>query len=307
MKTTHILVLAALWTALAFGVADAQLATEPAAPVLAADSTRPDSEVPAPDAQPTPSVPGTTATDTQTLARKAQNPISDMVSLPFQYNSQFGAGPNSQTTHTLNIQPVIPVQAGDWNLVNRTIIPISYVPNSAVPPPANQGQELGFGDVNYQLYFVPANSGGFTWGVGPTLTLPTGSDAKLGSGKWLAGPNAVVLTMQGRWVVGTLLNQQWSFAGDSSRPEVSVLTAQPFVCYNFDDGWYLTSAPIITANWQAPGGEKWTIPLGGGFGRIFSMGDQKVNVQLQGFSNIEKPTGGPDWGLRLQFTLLFPD
>jgi len=242
------------------------------------------------------------------LARKAQNPISSMVSVPFQYNSYFGVGPNDDTTQLLNIQPVVPVPLSeDLTLVNRAIIPISYVPNSAVPVTLASGAELGLGDTNYQMFFVPTTKPGkLIWGVGPTFTLPTATADKLGTGKWLAGANAVALTMKGPWVVGGLVSQQWSVAGKSSRPDVSFLTLQPFINRNYKGGWYATTSPIISANWKADSDDRWTVPIGGGFGRIFSMGEQKVNVSLQGYGNVVKPTNGPDWSLRFQFTLLFP-
>lgn len=242
------------------------------------------------------------------LARKAQNPISSMTSVPFQYNANFGVGPNDDTTQLLNIQPVVPVRLSkDLTLVNRAIIPISYIPNSAVPAPLANGAELGLGDVNYQMFFVPETKPGeLIWGVGPTFTLPTATADKLGTGKWLAGVNAVGLNIKGKWVYGALVNQQWSVAGNSARPDVSFLTLQPFVNRNFKDGWYATTSPIITSNWKASSGEQWTVPVGGGMGRIFAMGDQKVNVSLAGFGNVVKPTNGPDWSLRFQFTLLFP-
>ena len=109
-----------------------------------------------------------------------------------------------------------------------------------------------------------------------------------------------------KFVFGAVANNIWSVAGDGDRPDVSQLTFQPFVNYNMKDGWYLVSAPILTANWEAPGGNQWTVPLGGGFGRIFAIGKQKVNASLQGYWNVAKPNGGPDWTLRTQFQLLFP-
>lgn len=60
-------------------------------------------------------------------------------------------------------------------------------------------------------------------------------------------------------------------------------------------GWYLTSVPIITANWEANGDNTWTIPFGGGIGKLFSIGKQHINTQLSAYYNVEKPEFGPDW------------
>jgi hypothetical protein len=62
----------------------------------------------------------------------------------------------------------------------------------------------------------------------------------------------------------------------------------------------------MTANWESPSGERWTIPLGGGFGRVFHVGDQAMNFSLQAFGYAQSPTGGPDWAMRFQLGLLFP-
>ena len=263
--------------------------------------------------QPSTAEPKSETSDTQTqgdatleLARKAQNPISSMISLPLQYNANFGVGPNDATTQFFNIQPVYPVAKKNWTLVNRAIVPVAYVPNASRPTTAISGAELGLGDINYQLFFVPNSDSDFTWGVGPTVTFPTAFDNTLGTGKWLAGVNAVGLKMKGPWVAGALVSQQWSVAGDSARPDVSAMTVQPFLNYNMKKGWYLTTSPIVTANWEAPSNEQWTVPVGGGFGRIFAIGEQKVNVSLAGFKNVVTPTNGPDWSLRFQFTYLFP-
>jgi hypothetical protein len=107
-------------------------------------------------------------------------------------------------------------------------------------------------------------------------------------------------------VIGGLVRQLWSFAGDSDRKDVNQLLLQPFVNYNMEDGWYLSSSPIITANWEADSDDRWTVPLGGGFGKIFRIGNQPMNAQLQGFYNVEHPRYGPEWVMRFQLQFLFP-
>jgi len=144
------------------------------------------------------------------------------------------------------------------------------------------------------------------WGIGPSITFPTATDKKLGSEKWSAGPAAVVLITPKPWVAGVLARQLWSFAGDSDREDVSQFLLQPFVNYNLDDGWYLVSAPIVTANWEADSDDRWVVPVGGGFGKLFRIGAQPVNVNLQGYHYVEAPSQGPDWSMRFQIQFLFP-
>ena len=65
-----------------------------------------------------------------------------------------------------------------------------------------------------------------------------------------------------------------------------------------------TSSPIVTANWEAAG-TKWTVPIGGGAGRVFKIGKLPINLMLAGYYNLVKPQYGADWQLRSQMTLIF--
>ncbi|MCU0223258.1 MAG: neuromedin U [Acidobacteria bacterium] len=254
---------------------------------------------------------------TEELAKAAQNPVADMISLPFQNNTNFDYGPDDDVQNVLNIQPVWPFRiAPDWNLITRTILPVIYQPDLTLPLKVAPGVvedvtvdgAFGLGDLNETLFFSPAKPSKVIWGAGPTFTLPTATDDVLGSGKWSAGPAFVVLTMPGRWVLGALVNNQWSFAGDSDRADVNAMLLQYFVNYNFEKGWYVTSAPINTANWEASSDDRWTIPIGGGVGRIFRAGKQPMNAQVSAYYNVVKPDTIPaaDWQLRIQVQLLFP-
>ena len=243
------------------------------------------------------------ADDQAALAQAAQNPVANMISLPLQNNTNFGVGPGDDTQNILNIQPVIPVSLSEnWNLITRTIAPVIYQPE-IVP---GTGSEFGLGDINATLFFSPAKPGKLIWGLGPAFSFPTATDDVLGTDKWSAGPSAVALTINGPWVIGGLASNLWSYAGDDDRADVNQFLFQYFINYNMADGWYLSSAPIITANWEADSGNQWTIPFGGGVGKIFKIGKQAMNAQMQAFYNVEKPDGGADWSLRLQLQFLFP-
>lgn len=236
------------------------------------------------------------------LAKAAQNPVAAMISLPLQNNIDFGAGPEEGWKWTVNVQPVIPFKVNeDWNLITRTIFPVIYQSELV----EGTGSVFGLGDATSSLFLSPSKAGNVIWGVGPIFLFPTATDNMLGSDKWGAGPSLIVLTMPGNWVVGGLLSNIWSFAGGGDN-DVNLLSGQYFVNYNFKQGWYFTSQPIITANWEAESGEEWTIPFGGGFGRVFKMGDQAMNMNLQAYWNAVKPTNGPDWQLRFMVVFLFP-
>lgn len=271
---------------------------------------------------------GESATD---LAKQAQNPIADLISVPFQNNLGFGAGAkyqlglrprallglggrkragftirtsdDNEPQNVMNFQPVIPVEVTpDWNLINRIILPVVYQPE--VIPGA--GDQFGLGNMQYTAFLSPAKSRELIWGVGPVFLFPTNTSDALGTDNWSVGPSVVVLTIQDRWVIGALGQQLFSYAGDQGSQAVSQMLIQPFINYNFDKGWYLTTAPIITANWVADSDNQWTVPLGGGFGRVVRIGKLPVNLQLAAYYNVAKPDFAPDWTLRFQVQLLFP-
>lgn len=242
------------------------------------------------------------AQDASELAKKTQNPIADLISLPLQSNFNFGAGSKDKMIYLLNIQPVIPISLNaDWNLITRVIMPVINQPSLF---PGTNGA-TGLGDFNPSLFFSPAKPGKIIWGVGPTMTIPTATDRDLGAGKWSMGPTGVALMMKGHWVFGGLMNNQWSVGGWGDK-NVNKFLLQPFLNYNLPDGWYLTSSPIVTSNWKADSGERWTIPVGGGFGKVFRIGKQPINTQLAAYGNVERPKFGPDWQLRFQVQFLFP-
>jgi hypothetical protein len=247
------------------------------------------------------------------LVKQTQNPVADLISVPLQNNFNFGTGSKNRTVYVGNIQPVIPIKlSDDWNLITRTIMPIINQP-SLFP---GMGSATGLGDIN-PTFFFSTKSGELIWGVGPTFTLPTATDSLIGAGKFSMGPAAVALTMQGHWVFGALANNQWSVAG-WGKNNVNSFLLQPFVNYNLPDHWYLVSAPIMTANWAAAkGGDVWTVPLGGGVGKLFRLGQVlpleghaiaklPINTQLQAFGNVARPEFGEKWQLRFQIQLLFP-
>jgi hypothetical protein len=247
------------------------------------------------------------------LAAAAQNPIASTIRLPFESNLLINSGEDNETGFLLNIQPVLPMSISEaWNIIHRPIIPIMYTPGAITGNPANPGLAVGFddtfglGDINYTPFFSPKDSGEIIWGVGPSLSFPTATDDVLGSGKWSAGPSFVVLTIQKPFLGGVLFQHLWSFAGEGDRDSVNRTLIQPFLNYNMDDGWYLVTSPIITANWSADSGNRWTVPVGGGGGKLFRIGDQPINMSMQVHYNVERPTDGPEWQIQFTFMLLFP-
>ncbi len=234
------------------------------------------------------------------LAKKTQNPVSDLISLPFQNNINFQVGPGDRVQNVLNIQPVWPFKLTDhWNLITRTILPVIS------QPPLSPGDDRtnGLGDTTLTGFLSPREPGGLIWGAGPIFLIPTSTSDDLGEGEFGLGPSLLFLGMPGNWVVGSLFSNVWSVTGGK---DVNLFTWQVIANYNFAKGWYLASTPIITSNWKNEKGDRWTVPLGGGVGKIFRVGPMPMNAQLQAFYNVVNPDFGPDWSMRIQVQLLFP-
>jgi hypothetical protein len=255
------------------------------------------------------------ADDTQALAKATQNPVASLISVPFQNNTNFAVGPYDRTQNILNVQPVIPTRLGSHTrLISRIIQPILWQPYST----EITGGEFGFGDMSPTFFLSPASPGKLIWGVGPAWVFPTATSNLLGQGKVSVGPSVVALLQPGRWTFGTIVSNVWSFAGSGGRPEVNQMTLQYFITYNRKHGWFLTSSPIITANWNnaatldaANGGDttaggRWTLPFGGGGGRITRLGPQPVNMALTFYGSAVHPPGASSWGMRIQISLLYP-
>src|SRR6266446_2373843 len=243
---------------------------------------------------------------TEALQKATQNPVASLISVPVQNNNNFGVSPGYRTQDVLNIQPVVPIGISrDWNLIIRWITPIIWQPLPG--PPSTPGTGVfGFGDMVPTLFLSPAKPGKLIWGVGPVFQLPTATSTFLGQGKLGMGASAVALTQPGHWTLGVLANNVWSVAGSGSRPDVNQFLTQYFINYNLQKGWFIGLAPIITANWEASHGNVWTVPVGGGIGRITKFGAQPVSLLAQFYGNAVHPANAPSWTMRLQISFLFP-
>ena len=239
------------------------------------------------------------------MAKATQNPVASLVSVPLQNFTDFNIGPFGRDRNAvLQVQPVIPFQLSEnWNLITRTIAAILYQPNIAQPHQVT----FGLNDINPSFFLSPAKPGKLIWGAGPTFLLPTASDDVLGTGKLSIGPAVIALVQPRKWTLGVLVNNLWSVAGSGSRPEVNSMTLQYFINYNLKKGYYLTSAPINSANWNAPSGNVWLVPFGGGIGRIMRLGFQPVNLSAQAYVNAKRPDvlPAPTWQLKFQIAFLY--
>jgi len=238
------------------------------------------------------------------LAKKLANPIASLISVPIQANYDENIGPDAEgSVWRINIQPVIPISMNeDWNVISRTILPV--IDQEDVP--LKGMDESGIGDVVQSLFFSPKkpSAGGWVWGVGPVLLLPTASDDSLGAEQWGAGPTAVALKQVGPWTVGGLVNHIESFEGENDRADVSATFLQPFVAYVTPTKTTLSLNLESTYDWES---EAWAIPVNGMVSQMLKVGPQIMQFGVGVRYWADSPSGAADdWGFRTQLTFLFP-
>jgi len=239
--------------------------------------------------------------DLTALAKASQNPLVNMTVTPIQSRFGWNTGPDDRFHADVNLLPAFPTPVTDGLLlVPRFTMPFVYQSFTLV------GVRSGIGDAMVQLWAAPRDPGVISFGLGPALVAPTASSKGTGQGKWSGGPTAALVATPGPWVAGILATQLWSFAGQSDRPPVSSLTLEPFVNYNMPGGWSIISRPIVTADFEAPSGEQWTLPVGAGMSKTFAFWLFPMSFAVAGYGNVIRPSTASTWELRLTYALLFP-
>lgn len=245
------------------------------------------------------------AHDATELAKKLNNPVAAMISVPFQFNYDSEIGPERDGERFyLHLQPVVPITIDDdWNMISRTILPI--IDQDDIFPGA--GSQFGLGDITQSLFFSPSHVGesGIIWGAGPAFLVPTGTDELLSAEKWGAGPTLVVLKQSGGWTYGVLANHIWSFAGDSEREDVNSTFLQPFLNYTTHDAWTFGINSESTYDWEA---EQWSVPFNFTVTKLVTVGHQPISIGGGVRYWADSTDGGPHGvGARAILTFLFPE
>jgi hypothetical protein len=239
--------------------------------------------------------------NTTELAKTTQNPVGDIVSVPFQFNFNSGGFYKDQTFFNLNFQPVIPIHlTPKWTFIARTIVPIVSIPTS------NGVSYSGVGDIQEQTFLTPAHPKGIIWGIGPAFSFPTATAYPAKTGTWAIGPSVVLLATPGPFVLGSLFVQLSPMTDSNGSPRVNNFLWQYFVNYNFGKGWALATAPSITANWDAERNQRWTVPVGGGLSRTLVFQRQPMTLGFQYYYNPIRPDNSNSTTLRFNVVLIYP-
>ncbi len=232
------------------------------------------------------------------LVKQANAPVSSILQLRLQdtYQPEFSDTDGLGNLVTLSVTMPFP----KYRLLPLPQLSLLAIPAAVTIP----GGLTGFGDVRFLDIAVFHVGNTIIWGVGPTFVFPTSSRPETGQGKWQAGPAAAVAFAPENWLVGVLLQNPISFAGDSERKEVNAMTVQPFVAYQLGNGWFIRSQPQLVFNWKN-GNQQ--LPLDIGFGRVFKIGQQDVNCFIEPFWNITHDGPAPKYGVTVGVSLLYPD
>jgi len=254
------------------------------------------------------------ASDPESLASKATNPISNLVQLQFQNSFIPDSYESSGYSNAFIIQPVIPIKLSDDGffkfMITRTTLPVITTPDFDGP----ESGTTGLGDMNIvalPVHEQKIGSWGAMWGVGLASDIPTATDHRTGSGKFTLGPSAVLMLLPNKSMQGGILAyHKWDVAGDSDRSYVSMTTVQPLFTYHFEElfgqeGWYAGFGDTMwTYDWNA---QQLDLPISVRFGRVFKAGKVPLSVFFEPFGRPVNngPTG--KYGFKLNVTFLFPN
>jgi hypothetical protein len=246
------------------------------------------------------SSPQPTATPSGNIGKELHNPLSNLKEIIFQLDVLPDEGPDEKGTYALSLQPVYPFSLPNgWSLVTYTILPMISQPG--LEPGGSR--TYGLGDTVFYGYFVPPNEGGLLWGFGPALQLPTHTDDDLGNDEWAAGPALIVGAEPGNWSIWGLFDNIWSVAGTGE--DINEFSFQYQVVYMLPKDWFLISNWVIDADWEADSDDRWTIPIGGGFGRQFKIDDSQFQLYGQLGYNVEAPDEASTWRGIVALTYVF--
>jgi len=235
------------------------------------------------------------------IAKEANNPLGSLREVILQSDILPNVGPLKKTVLVETIQMIFPVSLPkDWKVMTYGIIPLVSQP--AMYP--GDSRHFGLGDSTFLGYFVPPNEGKLIWGFGPAIHAPTATGDILGSDKWAAGPALIVGAQPGNWSIFALFDNVWDFAG-SGEQEVNAFNLQYQAVYQFPENWFFITNWNIQADWTEPSNNRWTIPIGGGFGRQFTIGKQIFQAYGQVGYNVIRPDGASTWRAIAVLTLLY--
>jgi hypothetical protein len=260
------------------------------------------------------------------IAEMINNPLGSLWLLNVQSTTTWFSGalvdrakPLGRGQSSTLIQPVLSMQlTPDIRWLSRPIIPINsfelphnyttltdqYEPGMGT---ITFGRTTGLGDIQWINYFA-TNEGvkpPDIFGIGVGLMMKTATSELLGSGKWAAGPAAVAVRLDEKWVYGVIAQQYWSFAGDANRNDINITSLQPILRYALNQESGIGVMPNWNYNWET---RRWTqLFVGLGFDTMINLGPVPTQVGIEFHYNLaQNDLLNPQWQVRVVLTPVVP-
>jgi hypothetical protein len=237
----------------------------------------------------------------ENLAKLRANPLSGIRQVTVSEQPNVGLPKNGSVQNLAQLTATWPIPLGpDWNVVTYSIV------SGISQPDADGGRVGGLGDTMLTAAVTPSETGALIWGVGPVLQIPTATDPALGRNRWGVGPAVALFVQPGAWTAGALVENVWS-SPKSGAGKIDAFSILYDVTWNGPQGWFVESNTTITSDWTADPGQRWTVPVGGGFGKVFTVGTRSLSASIELFYNAVRPSDGAQWSPSFSLQLLFPD
>lgn len=242
-------------------------------------------------------------TDLSEISRQLDNPLTGLWSLTFENKTYIKKGDQiegEEVGNVLTFQPGLPLPLGadqEWVFIARPVFPLVTNPVLDVNQPDGvDGHKTGLGDIQMLSMIGPNRKDGLVWGVGATFKFPTATDDSLGQDKYQAGPAAMLFDISKPWVIGVLVQNWWSFAGDDDAPDTGQTDIQYVVRYSLPDAWSIGMGPTVSIDWEADSDDRFTVPVGLGVTKTVRMGKYPVKFRAETHYSVIRPDSyGNEW------------
>ena len=233
------------------------------------------------------------------IAKQLANPISNVVSVPFEWNYDRGTGNNqSGSDQTLLFQPVIPFNVGGGDtIITRPIVTVERLNN------VNGYNGAGLSNIQLETFYVPYSASSWIWGIGPYLSSPARSSGQFGSLQTGAGVNGVIVNQKGAWTYGVMAFQSWSMGGTATSGTANNFYAQPFISYVTPSAWTFSLNTQSNYNYDI---HRTSIPVNFDISKLVQMDKLPIQFTIGPRYNVSSIPGGPQgWGARAVITFVF--
>jgi hypothetical protein len=246
------------------------------------------------------------------MQKKLQNPLANIKAVMTDNALGFDTGTTDDTSFGFQIQPVYAIDMPDkgFTFIPRAVVPIlGLEPGTDIPPvgqpnPNETKSVWGLGDSMLQFFFAPHTDAKWKWGAGPQISVPTATKNQLEGPQWGAGLAGVVTgEITEKLAFAGIVGNHWGNSG-----KFNTMTLQPMFFYSLPTaGTAIAYSAVISADWEATSGNRWTVPLGASFNKTWDMGGgHGFDLIVGPYYNVVRPDGGARWQLRFGFSWLFP-